>query len=313
MPEVVTIGETMVALTPSRPGRLASSRMLHMGIGGAESNVAISLARLGVSAGWVSSLGQDELGDLVLNTVRGEGVDCSHVTRASAPTGLYLRDEPGPGQVRAFYYRRGSAAAGMGPGQLPEAYVRTAKVLHLSGITMGLSASCRELVQVAARMARRHRVKVSLDVNYRSKLWSPEQAREAIEALLPSCDLLFAGDDEARLLWGEAGEQWLARIGAAGPSEVILKRGAHGALAWHAGHLLDAPGIRVPVRDTVGAGDAFAAGYLAAGCWGFDVAQRLRYGNAMGAFTVMSHGDYENAPRRQELEAFMEQRADIGR
>src|SRR5687768_7900162 len=103
MPEVITIGETMAVLTPSRPGRLSCSRTLQLAVGGAESNVAIALARLGVSAGWVSALGQDELGDLILHTVRGEGVDCSLVTRVSAATGVYFRDDPGNGQVRAFY------------------------------------------------------------------------------------------------------------------------------------------------------------------------------------------------------------------
>jgi 2-dehydro-3-deoxygluconokinase len=313
VPEIITLGETMAVLTPVRQGRIANSRTLHLGIGGAESNVAISLVRLGIPAGWISALGKDDLGDLVLNTVRGEGVDCSQVTRLSAPTGLYLRDEPGNGHVRAVYYRSGSAASQMGPAQVSAEYLSGAKVLHLSGITMALSAACSELVRSAAGMARRCGVKVSLDVNYRSKLWRPEQARAAVDALLPHVDILFAGDDEAELLWGEAGSDWLARRAAAGPGEVILKRGAQGALGWHAGHVIDAPGLSVPVRDTVGAGDAFAAGYMAARSWGFGLAERLRYGNAMGAYTVSTYGDYENAPRREELEAFMEQRTTIGR
>jgi 2-dehydro-3-deoxygluconokinase len=313
MPEVVTIGESMAALTPSRPGRLAASRTLHLGIGGAETNVAISLARLGVSAGWVSALGQDELGDLVLNTVRGEGVDCSQVTRCEAPTGLYLRDESANAQVRAFYYRSGSAAARMGAGQLQEDYLRGTKLLHLSGITMALSGSCRQLVHSAAQAARRRGVRVSFDVNYRSKLWSAPEARAAIDELLPLVDLLFAGEDEALLLWGEADAAWLERMAAAGPGEIVLKCGAQGAVGWQAGRLFPAAGLAVPVRDTVGAGDAFAAGYLAAHCWDCDMSQRLRYANAMGAFAVSTCGDYENAPRREELEAFLDQRASIGR
>jgi len=313
MPDVITLGETMAVLSPSRPGRLANSRSLHLGIGGAESNLAISLARLGVASGWISALGQDDLGDFVLNTVRGEGVDCSQVTRVAAPTGLYLRDEVGNGQVRAFYYRSGSAASQMAAGQLSPDYLRRAKVLHLSGITMALSATCLELVRSAAAMARRCGVTVSLDVNYRSKLWPPERAYAAIDALLPNVDILFAGDDEAELLWGEGGDAWLGRMAAAGPAEVILKRGALGARGWHSGRIVKAPGLLVQVRDTVGAGDAFAAGYLAARSWNLDFAERLRYGNAMGAHTVSTFGDYENAPRREELDAFMEQRTTIGR
>jgi 2-dehydro-3-deoxygluconokinase len=313
VPEVVTLGETMAVLTPTRPGRLASSRTLHLGIGGAESNVAISLARLGVASGWVSAVGQDELGDLVLSTVRGEGVDCAHVTRSEAPTGLYLRDQAGNDQVRAFYYRSGSAASRMGPGQLPETYLKGAKVLHLSGITLALSESCRELVHAAAQCARREGVVVSFDVNYRGRLWAPAAARSAADAMLEQVDILFAGEDEVELLWGESGPEWLARMRALGVGEVVLKRGAGGAAAARDGDVSQVAGLPVPVRDTVGAGDAFAAGYLAALCWGADVPQRLRYGNAMGAWCVMNHGDYENAPRRSDLEAFIEQRASIGR
>lgn len=313
MPEVIAVGETMAVLTPTRPGRVAASRTLHLGVGGAESNVAISLARLGVASGWISAVGQDELGDLVLNTVRGEGVDCAHVTRSEAPTGLYLTDDAGHDHVRAFYYRSGSAASRMGPGQVPQAYLRGAKVLHLSGITLALSESCRALVHQAAESARSLGLLVSFDVNYRGKLWAPDVARTAVDAMLPLVDIVFAGEDEVQLLWGESGADWLARVGGLGGNEVVLKRGAAGAAAAHGGQVSEVAGIAVPVRDTVGAGDAFAAGYLAALCWHLPVPLRLRYGNAMGAYCVMSHGDYENAPRRGELEAFMQQRASIGR
>lgn len=313
VPEVVTLGETMAVLAPTRPGRLAASRTLHLSVGGAESNVAISLARLGVPSGWVSAVGQDELGDLVLNTVRGEGVDCTHVARTEAPTGLYLRDHVGNDHVRAFYYRSGSAASRMGPGQLPDTYLEGAKVLHMSGITLALSESCRDLVHGAARAARKLGVTVSFDVNYRGKLWTPAAARAAVDAVLRHVDVLFAGEDEVQLLWGESGSDWLVRMAGMGIPEVVLKRAAAGAVAAHSGNVIHAAGLSVPVRDPVGAGDAFAAGYLAALCWGRDVPQRLRYGNAMGAWCVMSHGDYENAPRRSELEAFLQQRASIGR
>jgi 2-dehydro-3-deoxygluconokinase len=313
VPEVITLGETMAVMTPTRPGRLAANRTLHLGVGGAESNVAISLARLGVSSGWVSAVGHDELGDLVLNTVRGEGVDCTHVTRTDAPTGLYLRDDPGHDQVRAFYYRNGSAASRMRPGQLPLEYLRGVKVLHLSGITLALSDSCRELVFDAAREARSQGVTVSFDVNYRGKLWTPAAARSALDDMVSNVDILCAGEDEVQLLWGETGSEWLLRVAALGIREVVVKRGAAGAAAAYAGAVIEARGLPVPVRDTVGAGDAFAAGYLASLCWDRDVHERLRYANAMGAWCVMSHGDYENAPRRSELEAFLQQRASIGR
>src|SRR4249920_1777302 len=108
---VITAGETMALLVPPGPGRLRHATSLTLSIGGAESNVAIGLARLGIPASWISVLGDDELGELVLNRLRAEGVDTSAVTRtADRPTGLYLREEVA-GRLRVYYYRSGSAAA----------------------------------------------------------------------------------------------------------------------------------------------------------------------------------------------------------
>lgn len=303
----------MAVLSPSRPGRLRNSQLLTLGVGGAETNVAVSLARLGVSAGWFSAVGRDELGDFVLSTIRGEGVDCSRVRRGEAPTGLYLRDTLAEGTVRAFYYRAGSAASRLTANDFDASYLDGAKVLHVTGITLALSETCRALVHEAVASARQRGVLVSLDVNFRSKLWSAAQARVAIEQLLPSVDLVFVGDDEAEAIWSARDTELMRLLSAFGPTQVVLKRGASGAHALHDGKVVESSGFRVPVVDTVGAGDAFAAGYLAALVWGFTIEERLRYSNAMGAYCVSSPGDFENAPSRPELEALLSERQDISR
>ncbi|MBS0448234.1 MAG: sugar kinase [Proteobacteria bacterium] len=313
MPEVVTLGESMAVLSPNRPGRLRNSQLLTLGVGGAETNVAVSLARLGVPSGWFSALGNDELGDYVLSTIRGQGVDCSRVLRSDAPTGLYLRDTLAGGTVRAFYYRAGSAASRLGAGDFDDSYLDGSKVLHVTGITLALSDSCRSLVHEAVAAARKRGVLVSLDVNLRLKLWGAEEARAAIEELLPQVDLVFVGDDEAQALWHASDPTLLDRLARFGPSEVVMKRGAAGAQALHDGTFVESTGFRVPVVDTVGAGDAFAAGYLAARIWGLGIDERLRYGNAMGAYCVSSTGDFENAPSITELKALLGERQDIGR
>src|SRR5215212_3246027 len=188
MPSVVTAGETMVLGIPARPGRLRHASSLELKIGGAESNLAIALSRLGISAGWVSFLGDDEPGRLVLDRIRGEGVDTSRVRRIQYhPTGLYLREQVGPA-VRVYYYRRGSAASTMAPGAFDFGYLEGTTFLHLTGITPALSAECREFVLWAAREGG---TRVSFDVNYRSNLWSPEEARDLVEEMLPHTDLLF--------------------------------------------------------------------------------------------------------------------------
>jgi 2-dehydro-3-deoxygluconokinase len=303
----------MVLVVPTAPGRLRHAGAVSLSIGGAESNVAIGLSRLGVAAGWVSALGDDELGELVLHRVRAEGVDTSAVRRVpDRPTGLYLREEVA-GAVRVHYYRRGSAASALAPGAFDPAVLEGAAFLHLTGITGALSPESGEFLTWAARTAREAGVRVSYDVNYRSRLWEPAEARVATEALLPSVDVLLVGDDEARALWGEDDEACLARLADAGPDEVVLKLGARGCAAAIGGERLTAPGFPARQVDPIGAGDAFAAGYLAASLWGLDPSERLRTANAMGAFCVQNLGDYEGLPSRRELTAFLDQTLDLGR
>src|SRR5919205_1658373 len=231
MPSVVTAGEAMVLGVPTRPGRLRHAPSLELKIGGAESNLAIALARLGVSAGWAGLLGDDEPGRLVLDRIRGEGVETSRVRRLrDRPTGLYLREQVGQ-EARVYYYRAGSAASTMAPGTLDPEYLEGAEFLHLTGITPALSAECRDFVLWAASEARERGVRVSFDVNYRSKLWSPGEARDFTEELLPGVDLFFAGDEETRALWGREDEGFLRELAEKGPREVVLKRGGEGSVA----------------------------------------------------------------------------------
>jgi 2-dehydro-3-deoxygluconokinase len=312
-PRVVTAGETMVLVVPPSPGRLRHATSAILSIGGAESNVAIGLARLGVPSSWVSALGEDELGELVLHRVRAEGVDTGAVRRVpDRPTGLYLREEVA-GALRVYYYRAGSAAATLAPGAFDPAVLDGAAFLHLTGITGALSPESAEFLPWAARTAREAGVRVSYDVNYRSRLWDPAAARAASEALLPHVDVLLVGDEEARALWGWDEETCLERFAGAGPGEVVLKLGARGCVASVDGERLTSPGFPARQVDPIGAGDAFAAGYLAATLWGLDAPERLRTANAMGAFCVQNLGDYEGLPSRRELTSFLEQTVDLGR
>src|SRR5688500_175426 len=310
---VVTAGETMMLVAPSGPGRLRHAGAVQPSIGGAESNVAIGLSRLGVPASWVSALGEDELGELVLHRVRAEGVDTSAVRRvADRPTGLYLREEVA-GALRVYYYRRGSAASTLAPGAFDPAVLDGAAFLHLTGITGALSPESAAFLTWAARTAREAGVRVSYDVNYRSRLWEPAAARAASEAMLPHVDVLLVGDEEARALWGWDEDACLERFPDRGPAEVVVKLGARGCVATVDGERLTAPGFPARQVDPIGAGDAFAAGYLAATLWGREPFDRLRTANAMGAFCVQNLGDYEGLPSRRELTAFLDQTVDLGR
>jgi 2-dehydro-3-deoxygluconokinase len=313
MPSVVTAGETMLLGIPARPGRLRHAASLEVKVGGAESNVAIALSRLGVSAGWVSFLGDDEPGQLVLDRVRGEGVDTSRVRRLQDhPTGLYLREQVGAA-TRVYYYRRDSAASAMAEDAFDPAYLEGAEFLHLTGITPALSKECRHFILWVAEEAGESGTRLSFDVNYRSKLWSPEEARAFTEKLLPRVDLFFAGDEEARALWGRDDDEFLRGLAGMGPQEVVLKRGKEGSVVVIGGEVFEQPAFPVEDVDPVGAGDAFDAGYLAGHLWGLEAEDRLRVANAMGALSVATLGDYEGLPDREELWAFLEGRQALGR
>ena len=313
MPSVVAAGETMVLGTSAQPGRLRHAPSLELKIGGAESNLAIALSRLGISAGWVSFLGSDEPGQLVLDRVRAEGVDTSWVRRIQEyPTGLYLRERLGTGS-QVYYYRRGSAASTMGPRAFDLEYFKEARFLHLTGITPALSADCRAFTLWAAREAHAAGTRLSFDVNYRSKLWSPDEARSFVEELLPHVDLLFLGDEEARALWERDDEELVRELAASGPGEVVLKRGEEGSTVFFEERVLVEPGFEVTEVDHVGAGDAFDAGYLAGWLWDLGPEERLRAANAMGALSVTTLGDYEGLPDKEELWAFIEGREELGR
>ena len=312
--DVVAAGEAMVLGVPQTRGRLRHAASLELKVGGAESNLAIALSRLGFPVGWASFLGEGEPGRLVLDRVRAEGVDTSQVRVVPGlSTGLYLREQVGA-EVRVYYYRAGSAASTMGPGAFDPDYLEGAKFLHLTGITAALSGECREFVPWAAERARESGARVSFDVNYRSRLCSPDEARGFAEEMLPLADVLFVSAEDAAALWKRSDEDFARELAQEGPEEVVLKLGGEGALLVLAGgETFAQPAFPVEEVDPIGAGDAFAAGYLAGHLWGVPPEERLRVGCAMGAFSVGTLGDYEGLPDEEELRTFLAGEKALGR
>jgi 2-dehydro-3-deoxygluconokinase len=249
-------------------------------------------------------VGDDEFGRAVVFRVRGEGVDTSHViTDAEAPTGLVIRERREVGPIDQVYYRRGSAASRLTPADLDADYIGDATFLHLTGITPALSASCRETVFAAAEIARAAGIKVVLDPNYRSKLWSRAEARSVIRDLAAHSDILLPGSDEAELLSGESDAEAAGRdLLRLGLSMVVIKLGSRGALAMTADYALHVQGTALErVVDPVGAGDAFAAGFLAGLLRNQSTEQALQLANRCGAIAMTSPGDMESLPRWAEV------------
>lgn len=308
MPEVVTLGETMVCLNPLTRGPLRYVPLFQKSVAGAESNFAIGVARLGHSAGWISRIGDDEFGKYVVSFVRGEGVDTSRVkVDPNAPTGIYLKELWDQEDPRVYYYRAYSAASKLSPEDLDKEYIASARYLHLTGITPALSETCQATVKVAQSLARKYGVTVSLDPNLRLKLWPIEKARSVVTELMAETDIFLPGLDEGRKLFDAWEPEKIAEIALSlGPKLVVVKLGKDGAYVATSEVRAFVPGFRVErVVDSIGAGDAFAAGFVVGLLKGYPIIKAVQLGNAAGARTVTVTGDIEGLPTWTEIQAFI--------
>lgn len=302
MSDVFTFGETMALMKASTAGALAHVATLDLGIGGAESNVAVALRRLGTSVTWAGRVGQDSLGDLILRELTAEGLDIRPVRDGTSPTGLMIREHRTPDVSRVWYYRSGSAGSKLCPEDLPADAIASAQVLHVTGITPALSASAADAVRSGIITAKGAGVRVSFDVNYRSALWPADVAGAAYRDIVGHADVVFAGDDEARLLVSATDPAELARkLTDLGPGQAVVKLGGRGAVAHIDGRDYRVPAVPVRAVDTVGAGDAFVAGYLADLLLDAAPEQRLETAALVGAFACSIPGDWEGNPRRADL------------
>ncbi len=268
--DMLTYGETMLRLSPPAFARLEDAASLDMRIGGSESNVAAALARLGKKTAWGSKLPDNQLGQRVVSELRRWGVDTSpaHVSSEnSARVGIYFLDfGVPPRSTEVLYDRAASAASTLSPHDVNPQHIAAARLLHLSGITPALSPSCAEFTAHAMQIARSENIPVSFDVNYRAKLWTPEEAARCLTPLLHRLDLLICTSEDALLLF-EAGGSGLQQAYALQQSfeaqRVVITCGAQGAAAVWQQQEMEEPGYALSqIVDRVGAGDAFAAGVL---------------------------------------------------
>lgn len=308
MSDVVTLGECLVALVAEGGGPLAEASRFTRHVAGAEANLAVGLARLGHGVVFVGRLGGDGFGTAALRRLRGEGVDVRHLAvEPDGRTGLLVRERRGTGPSEVWYQRDGSAASRLGPADVDGAAecFAGARWLHLTGITPALSPSCRAAAERAVEVAAAAGVAVALDVNLRAKLWSAEEARPTLRSLAARSSVTFTGLDEGcRLTGATTAAGVAAAFLEAGAGSVVVKEGPAGA-SHHspAGAVTHRPARPVaPVVDTVGAGDAFAAGYLSGLLDGLDPGGALDRAQVCGAFAVTSLGDLDGLATRVEVE-----------
>jgi 2-dehydro-3-deoxygluconokinase len=290
--EVVTLGEAMRLLLAEPGVALRRAHTFTSSVAGAETNVAVGLARLGHAVRWLSRVGADPSGAHVLATLRADGVDVSYVeVDPERYTGFLIRDTE-----TVEYHRSGSAASALSAAYVREAGLDGARLVHVSGITAMLSAGAHEAVEALFTLARASGAWVSFDPNVRLKLGSPERWRETVGPLLTRADLVFAGEDELELLGQAPGALLAGRA-----QTVVVKQRDKIARAVTADGSWTQESLVTRVVDPVGAGDALTSGYLSAWLRGASPAEALRVGAACAALVVGTRTDLEGLPDRGEL------------
>ena len=284
---ILCIGEALITLSPADGQLLETSRSLQVSAGGAEFNVAVHLARLGLASRFAGKVGADPWGLKLLGVLDREGVDAAFVlTHPSRPTGCYLKELKPEGSA-VYYYRARSAASAFG--RLPRGAHDHVAHVHLSGITPALSSVCARLVRTELDHAGSRTT--SFDINYRPGLWRARDARAVLLELARKATYVFVGLDEAHDLWGCATAGEIRDLFPA-TAELIVKDGPREAVAFTAHGSVAATPDPVEVVDVIGAGDAFAAGYLASRLRGARVESALRAGHAVAAAVIGSSTDH---------------------
>ncbi|GGX76697.1 sugar kinase [Streptomyces fructofermentans] len=303
---VVCVGETMAALAPGPSDSLETAGALRLSVAGAESNVAMYLADHGVPASWLSAVGDDALGRRVRAAVAEAGVDVGGVrTDATRPTGLLVK-EPTGARTRVHYYRGGSAASALGPDLLDDDRVGPAAVVHLTGVTPALSPSCRNLAERALGTPRgERRYALSFDVNHRPALWPEGTAAGVLRDLADRADIAFVGLDEAQDLWGSGLDAAGVRKLLPHPRLLVVKDGGLRATVFGDDGTWTVPALPTDVVEPVGAGDAFAAGFLAGLLRGGDVPRALRLGHITAASALRVTDDRGPLPDGPAIERLL--------
>jgi len=306
--DVALFGEAMLLLVADRPGPLEDAQSFHKRTAGAETNVAIGLSRLGLKVGWASRLGTDSMGRCLLATMKAEGIDCSHVIcDATQKTGFQFKGRVTDGSDPPVeYHRKGSAASHMGPADVDEAWLRTARHLHATGVFPAISDTSLQAAIKSMDVMRQAGRTISFDPNLRPTLWaSPETMRHWINDLASRADWVLPGMEKGLILTGETTPEGVARFyRRLGAKLVVVKLGAEGAYydsdVAGTGRVDGFPDKEIV--DTVGAGDGFAAGVVSGLLEGRTVPEAVRRGAWIGARAVQVLGDTEGLPTRAQRE-----------
>ncbi len=312
--DLVTFGETMIRLSPPNFQRLEQTNSLDVNVGGAELNVAVAAQRLGLKTAYVTRLTRNPLGWMIANKAKEQGVDTSYIVWTDQDRiGLYFVEfGASPRASSVLYDRRGSAMANIKPGEVnwDEIFSKT-RAFHTTGITPALSPSAAEATKEAVKKAKEKGVLISIDLNYRARLWSQEEARRVMTELVNLADILITTEEDAERVFGVKApsfEEVAQKLSQMFPNLKVVAitiretpsvwRNTWTALAYANGAVIKAPVFEIEIVDRVGAGDAFAGGFL----YGYltkDVETGLRYGVAVSALKQTNPGDFVWATKEE--------------
>lgn len=309
MSEIITLGEPLIVYVAENPGSFSEVASYTRGLAGAELNFSIGVTRLGHQAAYMTRLGMDVYGKYILDFIQKEGIDSSQIIWDDEHvTGSYLKFKALSGDPEIAYFRKGSAASHICREDVEKLDFSGAKWLHITGISAGVSKSCLEACEEAIKKAREYGLFISFDTNIRKALWkSEDQMRDVLNSLAQKCDLVLPGIEEGKLLTGYHETEKIAQFYLEkGPRAVVIKLGEQGAYYKTKEKQGCVKGFHVDnIVDTVGAGDAFAAGVVSGLLEGLSLEEAIYRGNAMGAIIITSKGDNDILPVKGELERFM--------
>jgi 2-dehydro-3-deoxygluconokinase len=299
--DLLCMGEPMLEFN-QLPAAADGTQHYLEGHGGDTSNAAIAAVRQGARVGMVTALGQDMPGDSFIRLWEREGVDTSCVLRADRyQTGVYFVTHDAAGH-HFLHYRAGSAAAMYAVPDVPREAIARARILYVSGISQGISASACDAVFAAVDVAVGNGVKVAYDTNYRPRLWPPARAAAVMHATMARADYAFPGEEDVRTLTGltdpDAMLDFYLRLGV---RVVVLKMGGAGAYLATPDVRVRIPGHQVEVVDATGAGDTFCGSFLARVLAGDEPEVAARYANVAAALKCAGYGAVEPIPRAEEV------------
>ncbi len=295
MTDLVTFGETMLRLSPPDDERIETADSYDVHVAGAESNVAVAAQRLGLDAAWISKLPDSPVGRRVIGELRRHGVTPDVAWSADGRQGTYyLETGEHPRGDDVIYDRANAAVTTATTDELPVSRVRDARAFHTTGITPALSDALERTTADLLAAAREADTLTSFDLNYRSKLWEPAEAKETLEELFPDVDVLVVAHRDTEGVLGLTGDaEAVAReLDDEFDFDVtVVTRGSEGALALVDGTTFEQPTFEATSAHPVGTGDSFVGGFLSRYVEGDDVPTALEYGAATAALKRSVPGD----------------------